>query len=246
VGRVTARPCSEWQGILAMDAIGGASVEEARQLQEHLDHCDQCRRDAEDVRSAAGALKLLDATQVDRLERELTVLALPVLDGGERGFSDSAAGSTGMIAAPTPEGASTEAAGLQAAGRKRRWMVAVTAVAAVAAAVVAAVVLGTTTPPPTKTVALTGQKGVVASVSLAEQSWGTRATLRESGQVAGQVLTVSMRTSSGRSWVAGSYRTTARLGTVVVQLSCAVNADQIAAVWVSDQVGQTVLNGYVG
>jgi len=60
------------------------------------------------------------------------------------------------------------------------------------------------------------------------------------------VLTVSMRTAAGRWWAAGSYRTVPRAGTLVVQLSCAVPADQITDVWVSDQAGHTVLNGYVG
>ena len=96
------------------------------------------------------------------------------------------------------------------------------AVVAVAAAVVAVVALSTSPTPPIRTVALTGQPGVVASISLSTQSWGTRATLRESGQAPGQVLTVSMKSSSGRWWVAGSYRTTGRSGTVEVQLSCAV------------------------
>ena len=239
MGAVTTRDCSEWRGIVAMHAIGGASDDESRGLNEHLDQCDQCRQDAEEVRSAAVALKFLDANQVDRLERESKVLDLPVGDGGEQGAADT-------DAEPTPEWASTEQAGLLAVGRKRRWMVGVgTAVAAAAAAVVAVGALGSTPTPPSKTVALTGEKGVLASVSLTTQSWGTRATLRESGQAAGQVLTVSMRTSSGRWWVAGSYRTTARSGTVEVQLSCAVQADQITDVWVSDQGGHTVLNGYV-
>ena len=119
-------------------------------------------------------------------------------------------------------------------------------VAAVAAAVVAVMALSASPAPPTRTVAMTGQPGVVASVSLTTQSWGTRATLRESGQTPGQILTVSMKSASGRWWVAGSYRTTGRPGPVQVQLSCAVPASQITAVWVSDQAGHTVLDGYVG
>jgi hypothetical protein len=240
VGRVSARDCSEWRGIIAMQAIGKASDEDTSGLAEHLGHCDQCRMDADEARSAAAALTLLDAEQVDRLERESKVLELPGGDGGEQR-------PMGARSAPAPEATATEPDRAAVLRRRRRGLVAagagVVAVAA-AAALVAAVALGGTTPPG-RTVALTGERGVVASVSLSDQSWGTRATLRESGQAAGQVLTVSMRTSSGRWWVAGSYRTTGGSGTVDVQMSCAVQSNQITNVWVSDQSGRTVLTGYV-
>jgi predicted anti-sigma-YlaC factor YlaD len=129
--------------------------------------------------------------------------------------------------------------------RRRRMAGVLTAAAGVAAAAVVAIVLSSAPAPPAKTVALTGQQGVTASISLAGQTWGTRATLRETGQAPGQVLTVSMKTASGRWWVAGSYRTTGRPGATVVQLSCAVPVGQITDVWVRDQAGRTVLNGYV-
>ena len=84
--------------------------------------------------------------------------------------------------------------------------------AGVAAAGIALVASGNGSAPPGKTVALSGAHGVTASVSLVSESWGTRATPGESGQAPGQVLTVSMKTASGRWWVAGSYRTTVRQG----------------------------------
>jgi hypothetical protein len=86
----------------------------------------------------------------------------------------------------------------------------------------------------------------VASIALTSQSWGTRGTLRESGQAPGQVLTVAMKSASGRWWVAGSYRTAARSGPVEVQLSCAVALNQVTDVWVTDQSGHVVLDAYVG
>jgi hypothetical protein len=120
-------------------------------------------------------------------------------------------------------------------------------VLAVAAALVAVVTLGGTHGSrPGRVVALTGQEGVRATVSLTSQTWGTGATLRESGQAPGQVLTVSMRTSTGQWWMAGSYRTVSRAGSLVVPLACAVPSNEITDVWVSDQAGHTVLNGYVG
>jgi hypothetical protein len=119
------------------------------------------------------------------------------------------------------------------------------AILAIAAAVVAVVTFSGSPAPQGRVVALTGEKGVRASVSLTPESWGTRATLTEDGQAPGQVLTVSMRTSSGRWWAAGSYRTSAHSGSLEVQLSCAVQSNQITRVWVSDQNGHTILNGYL-
>jgi len=62
---MTARDCAEWRGLLAMSAIGRTSVEEDRALDDHLEHCDQCRQDADEVRFAATALEFLDRAQVD-------------------------------------------------------------------------------------------------------------------------------------------------------------------------------------
>jgi hypothetical protein len=242
VGAMTAGDCTEWRGVLAMSAIGRASVQEDRALSEHLEHCDQCRQDAGEVRFAATALQFLDRAPVDLLESE---------PGSRDPFVGSAydAGPVGGREEHTPEsapvGVADGVADLAAMRRRRRLRVAGIMAAGVAAAGIALVVLGSFSASPGKTVALTGGRGVKASVSLAPESWGTRATLRESGQAAGQVLTVSMKTASGRWWVAGSYRTTGRPGTMEVQLSCAVPSSQITDVWVSDQAGHTVLNGYV-
>jgi hypothetical protein len=235
---------------MAMDAIGRTSADESRELAEHLEHCEECRGDAADVRSAAEALTLLDLDQVDGLGREadrpvpsvpsgLSRLSVPSSLGAERPWSD------GTVAGPTPvlpDGVARTGPGRT---RRRRMVGAGVVVGAVAAAVVAVVLLGGAQTPPTRTVALTGQRGVVASVSLTSQSWGTRATLRESGQAGGQVFTVAMKSASGRWWVAGSYRTTGRSGAVEVPLSCAVQVGQITTVWVSDQAGHRVLSGYV-
>ncbi len=256
MGGVSARECSEWQGIMAMDAIGRAGADESRELAEHLEHCEECRGDAADVRSAAKALTLLDLDQVDGLGREadgpglsslsgLSDLSVPASPPVPSGLGAERPWSEGTFAGPTP----VLPAGVARTGsgrtRRRRKVGAGVVVGAVAAAVVAVVLLGGAQTPPTRTVALTGQRGVVASVSLSPQSWGTRATLRESGQAGGQVFTVAMKSASGRWWVAGSYRTTGRSGTVEVPLSCAVQVGQITTVWVSDQAGHRVLRGYV-
>jgi hypothetical protein len=226
MGFVTAGGCSEWRGVLALRAIGRSSDSDVEGLNDHLEHCDQCRADAEEVDGAAAALALLDDAQVDRL-------------GGERLRIEPPADlehEPAAVAEPVTR--------LATAPKRRRW-VTVGVVAAAVVAIVSLVSLTGSPSPTTRTVALTGEPGVTASVALSSQTWGTRATLRESGQAGGQVLTVSMRTYSGRWWVAGSYRTTGRPGTLQVQLSCAAKSDQITDVWVSDQGGHTVLNGYV-
>jgi hypothetical protein len=256
---MTTRDCSEWRGILAMHAIGRATDDEVRSLEEHLAHCEQCGQDAHDVGFAAAALGFLDDAQIERLRDEENFPA-SVEDGrdeerGGVGQVGAGVGGTGLVGTEpgsTRVGLSSEVAPvepveLQAVRRKRRRLVGVVTAAAgaAAAAVVAVALAGTSSAPPSKTVALSGEPGVTASISLASQSWGTRATLQESGQPAGQVLTVAMKTASGRWWVAGSYRTTGRSGPMEVQLSCAVPANQITDVWVRDQAGHTVLNGYV-
>jgi hypothetical protein len=223
--------CAEWRGLVAIHAIGQASEDEARELFEHLDQCDPCRQDADEVLGAATALSFLDPGQVDRIERETAAFYAP----------------SGSLAVVTPVGGTGGTGAGSRGGRRRRgWIAgAGAAVLAVAAAIVAVVAVGVSPAPPPRTVALTGERGVVASVQLTAQTWGTHADLSESGQAPGQVLTVSMRTSSGRWWVAGSYRTTSA-GVTEVQLSCAVQPSQVNEVWVTDQQGRIVLRGYVG
>ncbi|HEV3132392.1 MAG TPA: hypothetical protein VGY51_10555 [Acidimicrobiales bacterium] len=242
------RDCAEWQGTMAMDAIGLATERESRDLREHVASCLSCRQDAADLLSAAGALRSVDPAQVGRLEPQLP--------------TEAAAAGGQVEAAPAEPfsyaGADTEAghgrkaghlsqSGPRARGRRRRRLAGgVGALVAAAAAITAVVALGGAPAPPSRTMALRGQPGVVASIALTSQSWGTRGTLRESGQAPGQVLTVAMKSASGRWWVAGSYRTAARSGTLEVQLSCAVALNQVTDVWVTDQSGQVVLNAYVG
>jgi hypothetical protein len=223
------RSSSDWRDIMAMRAIGQAGTEESQELDRHLETCEQCRLDAAEVAGAAAALRVLSPAQVDHLERELPAVSNPT----------SPASSVSEV----PIGSDRQ----DGRGRSRRWVAGVgVAAVGIAAAAIAVVTLSGGQPAPARTVALAGEHGVVASVALAAQASGTHATLWESGQPAGQVLTVSMKTSSGRWWVAGSYRTTSGPGPTVVQLSCAVRPSQITEVWVSDQKGRTVLTGYTG
>jgi hypothetical protein len=242
---MTVLSCSHWRDVMAMRAIGQAGPEESLELDRHLETCEQCRLDAAEVTGAAAALSVLSPAQVDRLERELPVLSEPALYGPA-----PAASSWRSPFRSASSGAGAGAAGSDGQagpGRSRRWLAGVgVAVVGVAAAAIAVVTLAAGPPAPEKTVALAGERGVVATVALTAQASGTHATLRETGQPAGQVLTVSMKTASGRWWVAGSYRATSGPGPTVVQLSCAVHPNQVTEVWVSDQKGRTVLTGYTG
>ncbi len=238
MGTVTAPDCSEWRGLLAMDAIGRASYEESQALAEHVAGCAGCRADADQVRVAAEALALVDVVPGEPAGGGSPVEQLGAVEGRPAGVVPLS------LSGPPP---STQGSVPGAARRpnrpgwRRRWVF--VGAAAAAAAVVAAFLLSGAPAPPARTVALSGQPGVQASISLTSQKWGTRATLRESGQASGQVLTVSMESTSGRWWVAGSYRTTGGHRSLTVQLSCAVPADQVTVVWVSDQKGRTVLDG---
>jgi anti-sigma factor RsiW len=231
------RDCAEWQGILAMDAVGLASQEETSALDEHLAKCPTCRQDAADLQWAAKALQSVDPAQLDHLDEQ------PVGTGELVGFpSDASEEDPAKAPVPVPSHQSER----HAPGRAPRVLIGIgSAILATAAAVMAVLAIGGTPAPATKTVALRGVGGVQASVSLTAQSWGTSATLQESGQAPGQVLTVSMRTAYGRWWIAGSYRTGTGPGPLVVQLSCAVQSNKITDVWISDPSGRTVLNGYV-
>ena len=237
MGSVTAEACAEWRGMAAMHAIGRATDEESRALDEHLRGCDDCRHERSELLAAADALTWVDPSRIDRFEVEppivdpvgvATPVVLPDLTG----------------AAPGSDRRPGEPAVRRALPRHRRLVGLGVGLVAAAAAVAAAVVLGAPSAPPGRAVALTGEKGVEASVLLADQSSGTRATLTESGQAPGQVLTVSMKASSGRWWVAGSYRTTVGVHSMKVELSCAVPPNRITDVWITDQSGRTVLNGY--
>ncbi len=230
---MTTADCTEWRGLMAMDAIGRASDHESWLLEGHLSHCETCQADARQMGEAARALAVVDRAAladpgwVDDQSVDASpgpFPALVVLPSGDKP-------SEGTVQERPPR-----------SGHRRRWV----AVGTVAAAVIVAVAFLLSQAPasPVRTVALSGQPGVHASISLSGQKWGTRATLRESGQAGGQVLTVSMQAASGRWWVAGSYRTVGGRRPVTVQLTCAVPVQEVAAVWVRDAQGRTVLDGY--
>jgi hypothetical protein len=220
MGTMSGAECDRWRGMQAMHAIGRLEPLEESQLRAHLEGCPDCQAESLDLAGVGAALGLVD---------------LAHLDGG-------------MEPAIPLESARWERERWE---RRRRVRVSATrwAMGGMAAAAVAAIALIVVSiqpgPTPTRSVALGGTPGVHASVVLTPKKWGTQATFKESGQKAGEVWTVSMETSPGSWWVAGSYRTLGSDGQLQVTLACAVPADRITHISVSDSAGHTVLRGYV-
>ncbi len=249
-----------------MGAIGALSEREARTLARHLGRCPECAAEASKLAETAGLLNrasldhlvAADATGDARFTSGAIGTPEPVATVTE--VSASRGPTTAPATGPARGqrvGAVRRGADRPVGDRVRRTFVGVGAVlAAVAAAlsvttaagsgvgagVASGPVRGGSTAIGTD-VALTGEAGVTATARLEARTWGTKVVLSESGEPGGQVLTVSMKTSSGRWWVAGSYQTGAEGGAVRVELTCAVPPRAITDVWVTDQSGRTVLNG---
>jgi len=217
---MTGADCERWRATLAMHAIGRLDPQEEAELTAHLAGCPACQVEATELAGVESALRLADLAHLD----DAAELAIPLESARWehlRGERHRRRGRTGT-----------------------RW--AMVGMAAAGVAAIALVVVSVQQPSsPTKTIVFSGTSGVQASVVLTPKAWGTQAAFKESGQKAGQVWTVSMETSPGSWWVAGSYRTAGPGGTVQVVLACAVPADRITHIWVSDGTGHTVLHGYV-
>jgi predicted anti-sigma-YlaC factor YlaD len=215
---VTPDSCDHWHGLLALEIVGQLVEEDRLALSAHLDGCPACR---DEQHGLGGLSRILPAADPDHLE------------GHDVPFELQSAVFDGLRAE---------------VGHHRRRLAARYVLGAVAAAaVVVAVVFGLSgspTPPPAGyTVALTGSAGVKASARLTSEPWGTAVHLRETGQVGDQVLSVSMRSTTGSWWGAGTYETvTGR--PVQVDLACGVPLSKITTIWVRDKAGHTVLRGY--
>jgi len=212
--------CVRWRGELAMQALGRLEPDVAIGLQAHLDGCRECRRHVVELSQIAEALAFASPRGVEeaesaRMSAQLQESVLGRLD------EEAARGKH---------------------RKRRRIGVLATAVAAIAAAV--AIVLPSASPPPTgRVVTLSGTAGTSASITLRPSSSGTDVTLVERGQPAGQDYEVTMQSSSGRWWQAGSYHTPGSFARA--HLSCAAESYEITRVWVQDANGSAVLTGYV-
>ena len=217
---MTTESCEHFRGLIAMEVVGQISVAERVALTAHTDGCAACRDERHDLGMLSFVLPEADPNHFEHQKvpfglQTAVLERLRVEDRRDR--------------------------------RRRRARYAIGSAAAAIVAVVALTVAliassGPTTT--TTTVELYGPPSVHATVRLTAQPWGTAMELRESGQPAGQVLSVSMRTKYGSWWQTGTYETA---GTSVrVSMACALKLSQIVGVWVHDMSGHIVMHGTVG
>jgi hypothetical protein len=219
MGPVTGDRCEHWHGLMALEVVGQIAEEDRLALGAHLEGCQACRDEHHDLIGLARILPAADPDHFDvhDVPFELQSSVLSRLQADARHDRRL---------------------------RRSRYVLGAVAAGVVAAALVVGLTSATSTPSPGHTVALTGLAGVKASARLSPEPWGTAIHLRETGQPGGQVLTVSMRTTGGSWWAAGTYRTvTGR--SVQVDLACGVPLSKITSIWVRDKTGHTVLRGYV-
>lgn len=212
-----AEDCTHYHGLLALRVVGQLADEDAVGLSAHLDGCAACRQEAADLRALSTVLPAADPDHLGGYEMPVELERAVLVGLGAEARRD-------------------------ARNRRLRY----TLGGAIAAGIVALALVITTVLPsgPGQTVALTGTPGVHASVQLTSESWGTALHFQESGQAGGQVLWVSMRTTSGTWWTAGTYRTVTGKD-VRVDMACALRLADIETVWVKTSSGRAVLRGYV-
>ncbi len=217
MGPLISDPCEHFQGLIAMEVVGQLSVDERVALGAHTEGCGACRDQRQDLTMLSMVLGAADPDHFN--ERELPFgLQTAVLD---------------RLRAEERR---------ERRAHRARYLVG-SAAAAVVAAVALAVTLAWPSAPVTKTLALAGPSSVHATARLTAEPWGTEMDLRESGQPAGEVLTVSVRTVTGSWWSTGTYRTVG--SSVRVTMACALHLSSIQGVWIRDHTGHTVMHGYV-
>jgi hypothetical protein len=213
--------CEKWHDIIAMHVFGDLSVVEATALLAHLDGCADCRALAKEMAETASLLKFVDPSAMHSTASVSTELADRVL-GDLRGAS-------------------------MTQRRRRRMRVASFGTLSLAAAVLILVIVFSSSAPTGKsnerTLALRGTTSVKANATLIERSWGTSLQLQEQGLPGNQVYTVSMETSKGKWWTAGTYRSVDGKP-VSATMACAVSLRQITGIRVVNGSGVTVLSSY--
>jgi hypothetical protein len=210
-------PCEHFRGLIAVEVVGQLSVHERVALGAHIEGCASCRDERQDLAMLSMVLGTADPDRFTEHELpfKLQTAVLDRLRAEER--------------------------------RERRVHRSRYVVGSAAAAVVAAVALVLTlawpSGPVTTTVALVGLPRVHATAHLTAQAWGTAMELRESGQPAGEVLSVYVRTVSGSWWQMGTYRTAG--SSVRINMACWLKMSKIEGVWIRGPSGHVVLHGYI-
>jgi hypothetical protein len=218
---MTGLTCEHWRGVLAMDVFGKGSATDRAGLRAHLEVCQECKEISDELATTHDAL-----AHVDWSALAPTTSASPQLTHAVLGALHSAG---------------------QRRRRRRRSAGLAAAVGGLVAAsliVVAVVSIHSAGMPPTvRTEALHGTPSVTASAVLTERSWGTSIEFREHGLTGRGVYTVSMESSSGKWWVAGTYRA-AKSRTVDAAMACALPLKSITGVRVTNASGTTILTSY--
>jgi predicted anti-sigma-YlaC factor YlaD len=201
-----------------MAALGAASVEERQAFERHLGECAACRAISVELRSTAGSLEAVTSVEAPTVGPVPVSLAEAVL------------------------GALIE--GDRTARLRRRTRLLVSAGVAAALVALALIVAGSdgNEANQQKTVALHGAAPVHASAVLEARPWGTSLTFREQGLATEETYTVSMASSAGTWWTAGTYRST-NTRAVTATMACAVRLAAISEIRVTDAAGHTVLSG---
>lgn len=217
MGAMSTATCEQARGQLALAAIGRLPENERLALQAHLDGCEECRVELAHLSKLGPALSAAEPDRIDHASEIPESLRASVL-----------------------QSLGAEAAKHHRSARVRFASAAAVVLLALGAVGVVAALEGSHNTPPSQTFALSGPGGAHASVQLVSESWGTSVEMNASGQKGGQVLTVSMRTTDGSWWEAGTYQTVSA-GHVDVIMGCALPASSIDAVRVTNASGQQVL-----
>ena len=211
------RGCEQWNEAIAMHVFGDIPANEDLALRAHLEGCPDC----------------------SALVREMseTYEMLRYVDPGVVAASVSAELSEKVLG-------DLHQRGVQQRRTRTRRAVSVVLVGAVAASlVIVGFAANKSAPPLHRTVALRGVPLVKASIELTSRSWGTAVDLKERGLPSGTLYTVSMESTNGTWWTAGTYRSVAGK-TVNATMTCAVALQKITDVRVVNSKGVTVLSNY--
>lgn len=214
---MTPLDCERWRGDLAMAAVDRLEAPERRALATHLAACASCRGELAELESVARALVLADPALVQ----------------------------PGLQSVPSPRpGPSLALAPAPSVHHRPRLRWALGGLGVAAALAAATLLWLGPMSPQAITVSLRGSKGVQATAVLTAEHWGTDLSLLVAGQPAGDIYRVSMESTAGTWWQAGSYR--AENGSVHVDLACGVDPRQVDRIWVENSAGRVVLQAYLG
>lgn len=240
--------CAQFRGLLAEEAVGRLAPRGRVDLDAHLAGCAACRADADDVSRAAGALAWVGPAVADELSRTdgvgTEVVPTGALDAAVAGIL-AGGGRARSLTPPGPGQVADTRSTAGGQGNRNLRLRGLAPIMAVAAATL--LVAGVFTAmghgaAVTRSVDLAGPSGSHATAVLTAEAWGTSVTLTDPARRSDQVLTVSMAADYGYAWVVGSYRVTSSHG-VTVTLACALPADRIRTIAVTDAAGHVVLTG---